>query len=311
MNIHSKFNEALPYLPAALRQPLTRLSAEQAAEVQEIRLRAGRSLQIVRQGRAFAVGGQGQLTAPNGAGVPVTRAALDALFQNICSHSLHAWQDAIRQGFITIAGGSRVGLCGTAVMQQGALETVRTVSGLNLRIASERIGCAEALCAQLAARLTAGGILIAGAPASGKTTILRDLARILGDAHRISLLDTRGELAAVQNGLPQFALGAQTDIFDGYPKAEGLEIAVRVMSPEILICDEIGGADEAEALLQSLHTGVQIIASAHAGSLAELTARPQIRRLIDAGAFRTGVLLGSGAQCGQVLAVESLRRAAG
>lgn len=311
MNIHSKFKEALPYLPAGLRQPLTLLSDAQAAEVQELRLRAGQSLQIVRQGKAFAVSGQGQLLSPEFAGVPVTRAALDAVFQNICAHSLHAWQDAIRQGFITIAGGSRVGLCGTAVMQQGRLETVRTVSGLNIRIASERIGCAEALCTQLGNRLTEGGILIAGAPSSGKTTILRDLTRILGNAHRISLLDARGELAAMQNGLPQFALGAQTDIFDGYPKAEGLEIAVRVMNPEILICDEIGGADEAEALLQSLHTGVQIIATAHAGSLAELTARPQIRRLIDAGAFRTSVLLGGGAQCGQVLAAAELQRAAG
>lgn len=308
MTVHSKFTEALPYLPSVFQQPLRRLSAELTAEIQEIRLRAGKSLQIIRHGTAFTVTGQGQLTAPNSTGIPVTRQALDTVFQNICAHSIHSWQAAIRQGFITIAGGSRVGLCGTAVMQQDTLETVRTVSGLNIRIASERIGCAEPLCAQLADRLTTGGILIAGAPASGKTTILRDLARMLGDTHRICLLDARGELAAMQNGLPQFALGAQTDVFDGYPKALGMEIAVRVMSPEILICDEIGGADEADTLMQSLHTGVQIIASAHAGSLHELAERPQIGRLIEAGAFRTGVLLGSGTQCGQVLAVQPLRR---
>lgn len=308
MTVHSKFQEALPYLPAVFQQPLRHIAAEQAAEIQEIRLRAGGSLQIIRNGTAFTVTGQGRLTAPNNDGIPVTRQALDTVFQNICAHSVHSWQAAIRQGFITIAGGSRVGLCGTAVMQQGVLETVRAVSGLNIRIASERIGCAEPLCAHLADRLTAGGILIAGAPASGKTTILRDLARTLGDTHRICLLDARGELAAMQNGLPQYSLGAQTDVFDGYPKALGMEIAVRVMSPEILICDEIGSAEEADTLMQSLHTGVQIIASAHAGSLHELTERPQISRLIEAGAFRTGVLLGSGAQCGQVLAVQPLRR---
>ena len=126
----------------------------------------------------------------------------------------------------------------------------------------------------------------------------------------IELLSPAGSpeavIAAVQNGVPQFDLGAQTDVFDGYPKAEGIAIAVRVMSPQILICDELGGAAETDALLHSLHTGVRLIASAHAESIPALRRRPQIRRLIEAGAFSHAVLLGSGAQCGQVLAAEAL-----
>lgn len=307
MTIKSSFQHVLPYLPAPLQMPLSRIFAAEAAQIQEIRLRIGKNMQAVRSGKAYTVSEQGVLTNEPASGITVTRQIMDIVFQNICSHSLHSCQHAIRQGFVTIAGGSRVGLCGTAVMHETSLETVRAVSGLNIRIASERIGCAEPLISALGTALHRGGILIAGAPASGKTTVLRDLARIIGETRRICILDERGEIAAVRDGMPQFALGAQTDVFDGYPKAQGISIAVRVMSPELLICDELGAEDEADALLQSLNTGVQIIASAHAGSLTELQERPQIRRLIRAGAFRTAVLLGTGSSCGQVLAAETLR----
>lgn len=300
------FQKILPYFPAPLQIPLSRIPAAEAAQIQEIRLRIGRSMHTVLRAAERVVTKQGTLAAEPAAGCTVTRQLLDAVFQNVCAHSVHSCQTAIRQGFLTVAGGSRVGLCGTAVMQGGTLDTVRAVSGMNFRIASERTGCAEKLAMRLGNSIS-GGVLIAGPPASGKTTILRDLARILGSTQRVCILDERGELAAVQSGIPQFALGAQTDVFDGYPKAIGIAVAVRVMAPEILICDELGAADETDALMQSLHTGVHLIASAHAGSIAQLTARPQIRKLIQAGAFHTAVMLGTGAQCGQVLAVEPLR----
>ena len=114
--------------------------------------------------------------------------------------------------------------------------------------------------------------------------------------------------APVRNGVPQFSVGAQTDIFDGYPKAEAIEIAVRVMSPELLICDEIGGQAEADMLLHTMHTGVSLIASAHAADLQTLLLRPQIRRLTEAGIFRRGILLGTGAQCGQIRGIAQLQR---
>ena len=311
MKVTSKFREVLPYLPPELRQPLGRIPAEEAAEIREIRLRLGRPMQIVCSDAAYTVTAQGMRIPPGQAGITVTRQMTDTCFQSICMHSVHSWQTAIRQGFITIAGGCRAGLCGTAVMQEERLETIRHIGSINIRIAAERIGCADALFSRVQNPLRTGGLLIAGAPASGKTTILRDLARLLGDRHRICILDERGEIAAVRNGMPQFSLGTQTDIFDGYPKAEGIAIAVRVMSPEYLICDEIGSEAETAQLLQSVHTGVKIIAAAHAGSLAELRQRPQIRRLTDAGVFHTAVLLGTGIRCGQVLSAETLRGAAG
>lgn len=311
MTVTSKFRDVLPYLPHELRQPLSKIPAQDAAEIREIRLRLGRPMQIICTDTAYNITAQGTRIALEETGILVTRQMLDTCFQSICAHSVHSWQAAIRQGFITVAGGCRVGLCGTAVIQNQQLETVRSISSMNFRIAAERTGCAEAIYSRLHDTLRTGGLLITGAPASGKTTVLRDLARIIGDRHRVCILDERGEIAAVRNGIPQFSVGTQTDIFDGYPKAEGIAIAVRVMSPEYLICDEIGDAAETAQLLQSLHTGVKIIASAHAGSLAEVHQRPQLRSLMQAGVFRYAVLLGSGAQCGQVLAAEAVREAAG
>ncbi len=304
MSSQSSFGAVLPLLPAPLQAPLSRLKPAEQNEITEIRLRIGRAMHVTRGGAERVVTAEGALAAEPASGVPVTRQLLDQTLQNLCAHSLHACQHAIRQGYVTAAGGCRAGLCGTAVMQGGTVETVRALSGINLRIASARTGCAEPIFRMC--RDLPGGILICGAPASGKTTVLRDLARLFGAAKRVSVMDERGEIAAVQNGVPQFDLGAQTDVFDGYPKAEGIAVAVRVMSPQILICDELGGAAETDALLHSLHTGVRLIASAHAESIPALRRRPQIRRLIEAGAFSHAILLGSGAQCGQVLAAEAL-----
>lgn len=311
MTVTSKFSEVLPYLPNELRQPLSRIPAADAAEIRELRLRLGKPLQVICGNAAFGVTAQGLRVPLEQAAIPITRPILDCCFQNICSHSIHSWQPAIRQGFVTIAGGCRVGLCGTAVIQHQKLETIRNISGMNIRIASERIGCAEQLLHRVSHDLQIGGLLIVGAPASGKTTILRDLSRLLGHRHRLCILDERGEIAAVQNGVPQFSLGMQTDVFDGYPKAEGVEIAVRVMSPEYLICDEIGNETEIEQLMQSIHTGVKIIATAHAGSLHELKQRPQIKQLLHSGVFRCAAMLGTGEHCGQVLSVDTLHGAVG
>ena len=302
----SSFPYILPYLTPELRDPLTKLPEPEL--FQEIRLRKNRTMQVIRKGQAFTVTEEGLLINPQQNGVIVSGQALDAVFRNLCAQSVHSFQDTIRQGYLPLSGGNRAGLCGTAVLRGGVTESVRDISGISLRIAAEHTGCAEQLAERIGDPRMTGGILLAGAPASGKTTVLRDLARIFGDSMRISIPDERGELAAVRNGVPQFQVGAQTDVFDGYPKAEAITAAVRAMNPELLICDEIGGETEADALLSSANCGVTLIASAHAADLQTLLLRPQIRRLTDAGIFRQGFLLGTGEQCGKIIGSTVFRR---
>ncbi len=290
--------QALPYLPQGVRGGIQQLSQQKQDAIQEVRLRMGRPVTLTIQNNEELL-----LTAPP---ITVNTSIMETVFKSICEHSVHSYQQEIRRGFITIAGGNRVGISATAVMQHHQqIETLRNISGLNFRIASQIIGCGEELYHRTLAQ-TPGGLLICAPPNGGKTTILRDLCRICGANYRVSVIDERGEIAAMKQGNSPFVLGNQTDVFDGYPKAYGIETAVRVMSPHYLVCDEIGDAEETEAILHTLHTGVHLIATAHLGDLKELTQRPQLQRLIDAGAFRYIALLGTGATCGQIRGLRRL-----
>ncbi len=292
--------QALPYLPQGLRNGIQQLPKQKQDAIQEIRIRIGRPVTLT------ILNSEELLTTASP--ITVNAALLENIFKSICEHSVHSYQQEIRRGFITIAGGNRVGISATAVIQNRQVETLRNISGMNFRIASQIIGCGEELHHRTLAQ-AAGGLLICAPPNGGKTTILRDLCRICGNEHRVSVIDERGEIAAMQHGCSPFALGNQTDVFDGYPKAYGIETAVRVMSPQYLVCDEIGGAEETEAILHMLHTGVHLIATAHLGDLKELAQRPQLQRLIDAGAFRYIALLGTGTGCGQIRALRRIGQA--
>lgn len=287
---------AMPYLPSQISGAIGRLSTEEQGRIQEIRLRVGRPAGLCNRGREQSFPQGGQLIQPQ----------LAACMKTVCEESLHSYAKELAQGYVTIAGGNRVGFCGTAVVQNGRVETVRYVSSMNFRIAGQHPGCGENLCGKL---YGAGlqSVLLIGAPASGKTTMLRDICRCLGRRYRVCIVDERGELAAVSHGVPQNAVGEQTDVLDGYPKAAGMQIALRVLAPELLVCDEIGDEADTEALLQSMHAGVFLLASAHAGSIAEARERPQIRRLLEHGAFDTVVQLGTGERLGQVLGITRVR----
>ena len=189
------------------------------------------------------------------------------------------------------------------MIRDGEVETIRYVSSLNIRIAKQVLGCGQALYEKLFAQ-SRQSVLLLGPPASGKTTMLRDLCRLLGGRYRVSVVDERGELAACRQGIPAYDLGAMTDVFDGYPKDQGMQIALRVMTPDYIICDELGSEAETAAVLASMNSGVSILATAHAGSLAQAERRPQLRCLLEAGVFRWAVLLGG---CGQVVGIQRLQ----
>lgn len=282
------------YLPQRIKPLIEAMRPEIRQSVQEIRLRAARPITL-------RLDGQVREQILEGSPV-INRQEVEEAFQSVCRFSVHSFARELSQGFITLPGGHRVGLCGTAVTKDGTLETIKYVSCMNFRIARERKGAADSIIS-LIKREGAGSLLLAGPPASGKTTVLRDLCRQLsvGEGCTVSVVDERGELGAVWQGVPGRDLGLFTDILDGYGKAEGIELALRTLAPQYIAVDEIGGEDDCKALEQAMCAGVKLLATAHAGSLSELSARPGIRSLLMQGAFQWAVLLGTGNRVGQVL----------
>ena len=239
---------------------------EPLSQVAEIRLRAGRP--------SVAVNVFGDMKICSSA---FSASEIADCFAEICRYSVYSFEEEIAQGFITLDGGHRVGICGTAVTKNGSITSLKDISGLNIRIAHQVYGCAD----ELYDRVFSGelhSLLLGGKPLSGKTTVLRDLARRLGVHHRVVLIDSRNELSASVHGTPSFDVGLNTDVLCGCEKSVGIMLAVRSLSPEVIICDEIGN-DEA-AIEQAMFCGVKIIASAHADSIDQRKKRPSTRGLI-------------------------------
>ncbi len=301
METDKGFDGAAAALPEWLYKRLTALEARTKRSVREIRIRVGRPVQLrMAEDSLFCDLSVCGATSGSAHGLrTISREELAECFRTLCGFSVHTHQNELRRGYVTVRGGHRAGICATAV---DSTVGVREVTSISLRIAREFKGCADEL-AMLAQR-EPGGIIVAGAPGSGKTTLIRELARKLSSAEggyiNVAVIDERGELAAVCDGAPQNDVGVCCDVLDGYPKGEGILTAIRTLSPELVICDEIGGEGEAEAVSAAMNAGVRLITTAHAGSIDELRARPQIRRLIETGAFGTAVLLGNGREVGRI-----------
>ena len=302
------FDEAAARLPGFMRELLACVPEAVRGRATELRMRAGGALCVTLP--------EGPMYLCNGRVTPLyqdncatlTGAHMSQILRALCDYSVHSFTQDIAQGFITLPGGHRAGISGTAVLgvrdqESGArgdggcgVVAVRDVSSINLRIARQVPGAAAELCGRLYTGDALPNVLVAGPPGSGKTTILRDLALRLssglcGPYRRVAIVDERGELAGAREGAPCRDVGPNTDVLTGYPKGEGILLAIRSLSPEIMICDELGGEGDAAAIEAGLGAGVRFAASAHAGSAQEAVERPVVRRLLGCGAFDYIVML--------------------
>lgn len=294
----------LPYLGDKIRQAIERF--EMKNNIQEIRYRLNRALTVYFQGKEYFLTSQGGITEYPQLGMTVTQQDIDFSLKAVCDYSIHSFQREISEGFVTIRGGNRVGICGTAVIRDNKIETLKYINGLNFRVAREIYGSADEIIEKCFSD-NVNSVLIIGSPSSGKTTVLRDLCRQLGNLHKISVIDERGELAAVYQGYPQNDVGTCTDVFDGYPKQLGILTAIRVMSPKIIAVDEIGGENDCRAIENAIHTGVNILATAHASSADELNQRKALKSLLKQKAFSKIVLLGNRSETGKILSVTDVK----
>ena len=257
-----------PCFPPVLRDEMELLLP---GELREIRIRANRPTVFHTGARTASIVWQ-----------PDQR-QVENLAEALSGHSLYARGEETRQGYITLRGGHRMGLCGRA-----NAKGLKDIASLCIRIASQWPGCGEALLPH------ADNLLIIGPPGSGKTTLLRDLARLLAtgrDARQVALIDERGELAACVHGVPQLDIGECCDVLDGLNKPQAVAWLIRSMAPQLIITDELSGPEDAAALLDALACGASVIASCHGSSLAEVANRPAMSALMARRAFHHYVLL--------------------
>ncbi|WP_372629707.1 stage III sporulation protein AA [Cohnella sp.] len=310
--------------PTSLRSVLERMPEAAKESLEEIRIRENRPMEIGYGSRYAFVREDGSLTESSPEAYRPGRDQCRALLERITNHSIYAAEEELRRGYVTVAGGHRIGLAGRAVLDGGAVSHLKDIAGFNVRIARARAGFGGHVLPGLldVQARTIRHTLIVSPPQQGKTTLIRDLARCISygtwhhpaargwGSRKVGIVDERSEIAASERGVPTFDLGPRCDVLDACPKAEGMMMMLRSMSPEVLVVDEIGRPEDAEAIREAIHAGVRVLATAHAADMADVLARPALGRLAAEGAFGAYVFLSKsgGSVAHRIVAAEEAQR---
>lgn len=280
-----RFETAAAALPGHLRRAVLTLPPGEQQEAEEIRLRVGREITVLLpESERFC-------------GVMVEQEDLESLCNLATEFSRYAAVETLRQGYLSLRGGCRVGFCGTVVMKDEAAVNLKDFSSASIRIAREKQGIASGLPSMLFQDGRFLSTLILSPPGGGKTTLLRELVRCLSTGgndfpgQRVSLADERGELAVLRQGIAQMDVGPRTDVLDGCPKARAIPMLLRCMNPQIIAVDEITLQEDLRAMTMAANCGVGLLATIHAAHVDELRRKPLYQELLAAGVFRLAVIL--------------------
>jgi len=276
-------------------------------KVQEIRLRIGKPLILVYDNE--------ERLLPTGVSTRylITKEEIRETLEYISHYSLYAYEHEMRQGFITIEGGHRVGVMGKAILEGNKVKNLQYISSVNIRMSHEILGCADKVMPYITKNRQVCHTLVISPPCCGKTTLIRDLIRQISDGNRyvkgctVGVVDERSEIGGCYLGVAQNQLGMRTDVLDCCPKAEGMIMLIRSMAPQVIAVDEIGSPEDVHAIEYAMQCGCKMIASVHGLSMAEAADKPVLGRLIRERRFERYIILGNEKRPGEVREVYDER----
>lgn len=245
-----------------------------------------------------------------------TNDEVKGILVKISNYSLYAYEEEIKQGYITIKGGHRVGIAGECVISNGEIKTIKNISSLNIRISKDVVGSSKKIMPIITRGDRIYNTLIISPPKCGKTTILRDIAKNISNGmytvglkgKKVVIIDERSEVAACYNGIPQMDVGIRTDVLDNCLKKTGMIMAIRSLSPDVLICDEIGTLGEVEALNMAFNSGVNIVVTVHGFDIEDIYSRKVFKELIDESIIERVVVLSSRKGAGTIERIYKIER---
>jgi stage III sporulation protein AA len=297
----SKFkNEILPFISRAISSTLKRVNIDKLCTIEEIRLRANKALMIQDSLGDWFVSDEGVLLKTCEEAFIVAQEDIIKSLELMSENSIYAFQEEIKNGFITLKGGHRIGISGKVVLEGNSIKNIKDISGLNIRISREVLGCSLKILKYITNKNgDVYNTLFISPPQCGKTTMLRDITRILSDGFsdygikgiKIGVVDERSEIAACYKGVPQNHVGLRTDVLDGCPKSLGMVMLLRSMSPQVIVTDEIGNQGDKEAVMKVVNAGVKLITTAHGYNISELKTRQEVLSLIEEKVFERYIVL--------------------
>lgn len=293
-----KREEVIRLFPGKIREILQQAAWDPDA-LQEIRLRTGRPLILWQDGKEYFLSSQGVLTRHKNLAYLVSAEEIRTTMEYLGQYSLYAYEEELRQGFLTIQGGHRVGVAGKTILEDHRVKGVHQISCINIRFSHQITGCADKVLPYVIEEGTVCHTLIISPPRCGKTTLLRDLVRQISDGTKtfpgctVGVVDERSEIGGSYQGIPQNDVGIRTDLLDCCPKSEGMMMLIRSMSPAVIAVDEIGNYEDINAIEMTLNSGCKLVATVHGSSIEDIRRKPLLERLMKEHVFERYVILRS------------------